>query len=378
MANAHDRALGSALVEIGFSVSVDLVIGSLQTGGAERQLVGLALGLAQRSIDVRVLTLFDSGPLAEDLMLRSVSHIDLSHPASKGSKSRRAEALAVASRLTKVWRQSRPAAMQAWLPEAQIIALPVARLTCIPRRVMALRSMSTAVSLTPWERSALRWASRFATDVTGNSAAVVRDAEWPGNPRVRTLIRNGLSLPDSVASTAVMPPKGITVANFTQIKGHSELLDALSRLGRAPAMTFVGNGPRLDALQAEALRSGLRETVSFRTGVRDPLPFLLESQFFVLPSPSEGLPNAVMEAMAAGLPIVAFRVGGIPEIVEDGVTGVLVDPGDVQGLADAIAQVAADPAWRVAAGASGRERMKDLSWDAMIQRNMEIMGMASP
>ena len=90
------------------------------------------------------------------------------------------------------------------------------------------------------------------------------------------------------------------------------------------------------------------------------------------------MPNAVMEAMAAGLPIVAFRVGGIPEIVEDGVTGILVDPGDVQGLAEAIARVAADPQWRVAAGAAARRRVEELSWNAMIRRNMEVMGMAKP
>jgi len=353
------------------AVKVDLVIPGLNVGGSERQLVGLATGLAARGVDAHVVTLQGGGALRDELEGVGVPVTSL----ATGDSGLAAPLASLA--LMRRWRTRRPDVVQAWLPEAQIVALPIARLLRVPQRIMVIRSMSAPVRLTRFSRGALAVAARASTLVVGNSRAVVDDSGWPIGSSHKAVIPNAVSVPPAARDAGASPAVGVTVANFTAIKGYPLLVEALSRLETPPQMVLVGSGPELAGILADVQRSGLSSVVSIEEGVRDPLPLLLESQFFVLPSPSEGLPNAVMEAMAAGLPIVAFRVGGIPEIVEDGVTGILVDPGDVQGLADAIAQVAADPAWRVAAGAAARERMKELSWDAMIQRNMEIMGMAS-
>ncbi len=353
------------------AVKVDLVIPGLNVGGSERQVVGLAKGLAARGVDVHIVTLQGGGALRDQLEADGV-------PVTSLATGNSGPAVPLASlALMRRWRTRRPDVVQAWLPEAQIVALPVARMMRIPKRIMVIRSMSAPVNLARASRAALAVAARVSTLVVGNSRAVIDDTGWPIDGRRRTVVPNAVNIPPTTCDAGASPAVGVTVANFTAIKGYPLLVEALSRLKTPPQMILVGSGPEKAEILAHAQRKGLSSVVTIEEGVRDPLPLLLASQFFVLPSPSEGLPNAVMEAMAAGLPIVAFRVGGIPEIVDDGVTGILVDPGDVQGLANAIARVAADPAWRAMAGAAARERMKALSWDAMIQRNMEIMGMAS-
>jgi glycosyltransferase involved in cell wall biosynthesis len=108
-------------------------------------------------------------------------------------------------------------------------------------------------------------------------------------------------------------------------------------------------------------------------GVSDAIPYLLRSQFAILPSHTEGLPNVVLEAMAAGLPVIAYDVGGVSELIEDGDSGVLVPPQDVQGLARAIYWAATHPDWRESAGTRGREIASAMTWQRLAERNLEIM-----
>jgi glycosyltransferase involved in cell wall biosynthesis len=105
-------------------------------------------------------------------------------------------------------------------------------------------------------------------------------------------------------------------------------------------------------------------------GHRDDVPALLaESDVFVLPSRSEAAPNGIIEAMGAGLPVVATDVGGIPELVEHGTTGVLVRPGDATALAGALQQLIADPPRAAAYGRAGRAAAeRHYSFDRMVAR----------
>lgn len=358
-------------------MKVDLVIGGLERGGAEKQLCGLAKALASLGIDVRVVTLFGSGPLQRDLESVGVPLVCLGDAVGGRPRSRQLGAAAVAVRLVRYWRSRRPDAIQAWLPEAQVVALPVARLLGIPVRIMAVRSMSDAVNLSRGTWKGVRLAARCATGVTGNSQAVLDDPDWAVASLPRTLIRNGISIPDDSADVARQPARGVMVANLTAIKGHASLLEAIGLLTDPPHVELVGQGPMEDRIRQDISARSLTGRVTLVGGVDDVWPVLLRSQFAVLSSPSEGLPNALLEAMAAGLPVVAFRTGGIPEVVEDGATGLLVAPGDVAGLASAIARIAADPAWRSQAGARARARMANLSWENVAKQNLEAMDPAA-
>jgi len=150
----------------------------------------------------------------------------------------------------------------------------------------------------------------------------------------------------------------ITVAALAGGKGHRELLDAMPQ---NLTLWVAGDGPLRSALEAAARPLGGR--VQF-LGFRADIPSLLRAaDCFVLATRSEGLGSSILEAMAAGLPVVATRVGGIPEIVAEGRTGILVAPEDPTGLANALARMAGDRGLREEMGRGGRERAASFSAD---------------
>jgi len=129
------------------------------------------------------------------------------------------------------------------------------------------------------------------------------------------------------------------VAKLSPVKGHRHFLKAAAFMSKAYEdvnFLIVGDGPERTRLERTADELGLSEKVHF-IGVRDDVPAVLKlMDVLVVSSLSEGSPNVVLEGMAAGVPVVAMRVGGVPEVVEDGVSGLLVDPGDAPGLSNAV------------------------------------------
>ncbi|MDX9979158.1 MAG: glycosyltransferase [Lentisphaeria bacterium] len=143
-------------------------------------------------------------------------------------------------------------------------------------------------------------------------------------------------------------------------KGHEYLLQALPEIREAfPAvrLRIVGKGPLLEPLRTLAHRLDIAANVDFAGFVPDIAAELNSFDLFVLPSLSEGLPISILEAMAAGLPIAASMVGGVPEVVEDGVTGLLFPPRAPQALARAVVRLLQDPGRARAMGAAGRQRI---------------------
>jgi glycosyltransferase involved in cell wall biosynthesis len=157
------------------------------------------------------------------------------------------------------------------------------------------------------------------------------------------------------------PLRVLTVGRLVPGKGHALLLEALADLrerGIPAAATFVGDGPEREAL--ERLAEELRIDVRFTGAVgQDELPAFYEhAQLFCLPTLAEGLGVVLLEAMAFALPVVSTRVMGVPEVVEEGRTGLLVLPGRADVLAEAIATLAADPELREGMGLCGRDRVE--------------------
>ncbi len=137
----------------------------------------------------------------------------------------------------------------------------------------------------------------------------------------------------------------LIVGRLSREKDHATLLEAMALIrDRAPAhLVIVGNGPEKAAIEACVDRLGLRGCVAF-AGHRDSAePLYAIADVAVLSSLSEGSPNALLEAMAAGIPVVSTAVGGVPEIVADGESALLVKPGDARGMGAAIARVLTEP-----------------------------------
>lgn len=148
------------------------------------------------------------------------------------------------------------------------------------------------------------------------------------------------------------------VGSFAPQKNHLLLIQAFAILAKEhPDMHLwlVGNGALRPRMERTVAEMGLEAKVVF-WGVRDDVPRLLAaSDVFVLSSDYEGMPLAVLEAMAAGKPVVATAVGGVPELVEDGVTGILVPPGETEALAGGILRVLSDPGLRESMGQRAQE-----------------------
>jgi glycosyltransferase involved in cell wall biosynthesis len=184
--------------------------------------------------------------------------------------------------------------------------------------------------------------------------------------------------PLTVAPRPIREPAVIgTAANLEYHKGIELLLAAAARIDPPPALEIYGEGSARAGLETEAARLGL--TARFHGFDPEFRSRLGELDVFVLPTRGDNLPVSILEAMAAGLPVVATRVGGIPEQVEDGTTGYLVEPDDVGGLADAIRRLTSDPARREAFGRAGAEKLeREFSSAAVAGRLLELYERVAP
>ena len=216
-------------------------------------------------------------------------------------------------------------------------------------------------------------AYQIADRVLANSPRVAELLRAEGVPASRVVVvpnfvdEAGFAPPDAAERARWRASFGVPagalvvgmVASLTPIKDHATLLRAAAAAAPAhPALhvVLVGDGPRRGALEALASELGIADRVHF-AGLRPHLPNLHHAfDLSALCSRSEGFPNTVVEAMAAGRAVVATRVGGTPDAVEDGVTGLLVPPSDPAALAAALGALLADPARREAMGARALER----------------------
>ncbi|MGO4381853.1 TIGR03088 family PEP-CTERM/XrtA system glycosyltransferase [Pseudoduganella sp. RAF53_2] len=164
------------------------------------------------------------------------------------------------------------------------------------------------------------------------------------------------------------------VGRIQDVKDHATLLDAFIQLReRQPALrprlrlAIVGDGPLLEKMRARAADAGVADVV-WLPGARTDVPDILRSfDVFAMSSIAEGTPGSALEAMASSLPVVGTRVGGIPEVIDDGVTGILVPPSNPAAMAAALEQYVTAPALAQAHGQAGRERVhRKYSMAAMV------------
>jgi glycosyltransferase involved in cell wall biosynthesis len=239
----------------------------------------------------------------------------------------------------------------------------------------------------PFLKGFLAWAARRSDRVIAISnytAGELRElAEVPIE-----VIPYTTSLPDvtPVPGSAAQDGTGpvLFVGRLVERKGVAHLIEAIARLGPAeggPRLEIVGDGPERPGLEALARQLDVANRVVFRGKVS---PEELQASYAraavcVLPSvldargDTEGLGVVLLEAMNHGTPVIASRIGGIPDIVEDGVSGLLVPPGDADALAAALRQVRDDPALARRLGEGGRRRLREqFSWPAIVQRWLDV------
>lgn len=196
------------------------------------------------------------------------------------------------------------------------------------------------------------------------------------------VIPNGVDLDAFKASErSWQPARLLFVGRVVYQKGLDLLLSALASLKNLPwSLEIVGDGPRTADLQAQAAEAGLAERITFsgwKSGVELAERYA-NANLFAYPSRHEGMPNALLEAMASGLPAVATRIAGNEEIQVDGETGRLVPAEDVGALRHALEELIADPAARQDLGAAARKHVEGrYSWRSVANAYLELLQQAA-
>ncbi|HEY2773600.1 MAG TPA: glycosyltransferase [Candidatus Binatia bacterium] len=348
---------------------IALVIGQLTYGGAEGQLFELARGLAAFA-EPFVYCLSES---AEPYGTRiREAGVPLRVLPSRGSFD-----LGRVRALRRALREDRIELVHSFLFLASSYAYLATRgMRGVPL-VTSARNCKPEPSRVRW--LVMRAAFRSSARVICNSREMARyAAEYYGAPRSRTVVVwNGV---DTTRFTAARRPHaGLRIGTVGRIETQKNLdvfLDAAARvLAERPDASFeiVGDGSLREHYQAEVERRGLAASVRL-PGVRSDIPeFFAGLDQFWLTSDWEGTPNVVLEAMAAALPVVATRVGGTPEVIDDRHTGRLVEAGDAEAVAAAALELAADAgaARRMGAGAA-RAASESFSIRAMVDATATV------
>jgi glycosyltransferase involved in cell wall biosynthesis len=227
---------------------------------------------------------------------------------------------------------------------------------------------------------------RRADVVTANTAGVLEALEEMGPWKRLELLpnplpsRSGPSVP--VAAAGARRPELLSVARLVHQKGLDLLVQAFAAL-RQPtfqewSLVLVGDGPDREQLADLASRHGLEDRVRFEGYQPDPSPYLAQASIFVLPSRFEGMPNALLEAMAAGLPVVVTDASPGPlEVVEHDVNGLVCPSEDVAALATVLGRLIVAPDLRERLGMAAAQRLRSLSWEQLEPHWRSILAMPS-
>jgi glycosyltransferase involved in cell wall biosynthesis len=205
------------------------------------------------------------------------------------------------------------------------------------------------------ERAASRWMRAMICVCEHERKLAAANAIAP--PERLFVVRNGVRpiTGELLADPGASPPRIVCVARFEPPKDHATLLRALAQITDLDwELDLIGDGPMEPACRDLAERLGIARRVRFRGYMRDVAAALAQAQVFALASNSEGLPRSVLEAMRAGLPSAASSVGGVPEALHDGETGLLAPSGDAAGFAAALRRLISDATLRLRIGAAAR------------------------
>jgi glycosyltransferase involved in cell wall biosynthesis len=272
-------------------------------------------------------------------------------------------------RLYRLLRRKRPLILHCWMFHANLIGRVIGRLARVPVIITARRNVEIGG---PWRERAKRLTRRLDDAVIAvcELARQVEIEHTGAAPDKVVTIYNGIDPFPAVPSETVaqlrhdfgLPPDApvvICVSRLHPQKGHDDLLRAWQHVMAVQLdvhLLIVGDGERRSELEGLATK---QPHIHFTGQRHDVIHLLALSNLLVLPSLWEGLPNVVLEAMAAGLPVVATAVGGTPELVIDGESGLLVPPRDPAALAEAIVTLLTDPDLAQRLGENGRLRVSN-------------------
>lgn len=363
---------------LSFPVGVAYVLPGLGRGGTEKHVLDLASRIDRRRFAPCVINTAEDETMAGDFSRRGIPVHCLPY---RGLSLRPAKFLPLLGHAWRFFRdfarileEGRVAILHAYLPAACVLGMAGTLGRGTRGRIVSKRALCRFKEGHPVYSFLENLANLSADAVMVNSLAVAEDVRRTERfaEGKMFLVLNGLEIPPETGGRKPPPadlgiPAGAPivsyVANLREDKGHLCLVEA-ARIVAAefPEVRFLFAG-REDA-EAVPVRRRIRELGLERhillAGSRQDVAGILDASFLVAhPGEQEGLSNAILEAMSAGVPVVASGVGGNPEAVEDGVTGLLVPPGDPGALASGILALLRDPARAGEMGRAGRKRARE-------------------
>jgi glycosyltransferase involved in cell wall biosynthesis len=369
---------------------VFFLLDSLNVGGTETQAVELAIRLDSDRYDVTLGCLRARGPLLEKLAGTTVSVREFYPKGGFDS----VHGMYQMFRLAIFLRRGGFQIVHTHDLYANLLGIPAAVIARVPVIISSQRDLAHLDLYKTRRRVWLRRLQNLSTAVLTNANAV-RDAVLAENhfaPQKVRVIHNGVDmerfshesrdrawLASGGANDGVHDKERwiVLVGNMhSDVKGHPWLIGASGAITREfPEVRFilVGDGAERKNFERQVAELGLERNFLF-LGRRDDVPAVLACcDIAVLPSKAEGLPNAVLEYLAVGLPTVASRVGGNAEIVQDGKTGLLVPPEDSSALGEALLRLLRDPGLAASLGKNGREYVAaEFSFQRMIQNTDQL------
>ena len=355
-----------------------VVSDEMEVGGSQRQIVHLLRGLRERGADAALLYFRKPSFLLDAIRAAGV-------PVQRIDKRGAFDPVFVA-RLLRFMRRGRFDIVHCFSITAEIWVRFVLQAVPRTRLVSSIRGLD--LGSPSWHWRAKRWIVRGSAAVISNSAAGADFvAGRTGTDRAAIdVVPNAVDIPapcDPAARAALRAslqahgqrPVAICVGRLIDGKGVDQILRAMADPTLPPdaLLWVVGDGPLRAGLESLRGTLGLDDRVLF-LGERDDVPDLMRAaDLLVSASRGEGLSNVILEAMAAGLPVVATAVGGTPEVIEDGVSGRLVDPAASGELVHAIAGVLRDPALRSRLAAAARQAIeRRFAAGVMVDRTLAV------
>lgn len=350
------------------------VIGSLDRGGAETHLLRILPKLDREKFRSKILLLSHEGALADKFRSQGIELV------TPWLENKKGLFIFEGLHLCLVWAQvflyfltERPAVVHFFLPKNYLVAGPLSVLCALPFRIMSRRSLNTYQQKYPsFLRKLEHWLHSRMDVVLGNSQCVVDQLimEEGVKPECAKLLYNGLSL-EKASSNDIRAELDLSkdslvfviVANLIPYKGHADLLEAFSKVNIEGGwdLLIVGNDSthiQCD-LEAQAEILNIASHVHF-LGVREDVSDVLHcADVGLLTSHEEGFSNAILECMAAGLPMIVTDVGGNGEAVLNGNTGLVVSARDPSALAGALQQLSDDAELRMCFGKAARLRQEE-------------------
>ncbi|MFZ0335115.1 MAG: glycosyltransferase family 4 protein [Candidatus Acidiferrales bacterium] len=332
-----------------------MMLNTFETGGSERQFVAITNALRHRHFDIQLGCVARLGPLLEKVANVEEFSLGGSFLTLRAQRSRAA--------LGRYLKREKVQIVHSFDFYTNLLLLPTARFVRVPVVIGSHRQLGDL--LTPRQFRAQGVAFWFCDRVVCNSRAASERLIRQGLPeRKVAIIPNGLG-PELFASAVPALPVsrgtvrvGMIARMNTRSKNHGVFLRAAKRLAsKLPNVQFlvVGDGPLRSEIEDTARDLGLADRICFLGDRRD-IPELLASlDISVVPSDSESMSNVILESMAAGVGVVATNVGGTPEIISEGDTGLLVQPGRDDQLAAAIERFLTQPHLRAACASKGKE-----------------------